>query len=767
MTAIKWFRKNNKKLLAVFGVLLMVGFLIPSFTGMRSQGRFNGVAGYITDQNGQEVEIGLVQVQKRDVQLRVMRELGLNVLCQFDGQRSPLLCQLPTMGGVGPFPVIATSMLFFGDNQYALGVRNFLQGQAMNWAKDRQGYDRYLEYINELTASEAGRGSLYFLLLAKEAHRNGIYATDKQIDQVFEAYRQLIERRHIRPHNIQQVLRSSRMSETELKQAVGDYLAIVRYGDMVTRQLAVSEPQLRKKIRDQIEQKNVKGTYISFSADMFRDKTGEPSEDDLQKHFEKYKQFRPDEIDKEENPFGFGYLLPDRVQVEYLKVDLSEVEKIVTAEFAQLPAGKQEETLQQYWAAQKQQFRVPLPESEIDPCDAQAPRYRDPAFDEVYGKVKQAWQQQQSREKGQVLLAQARETAQKQATAMNSKKKNEGNSDKPEETTVEKRVDYEALAKKLSTDKIKIVFGKTEYISRQDLPQELLLGDTYKMRNETPQQSLLEILFACKPLHKGTVSRLDVPPMQLYEDITSLMAFDYRNPAMLAYMMRIVGVDPEREAEGLADDGRAGTISEKPLPESQLKTKVKDGWQNLQAYTKAKKQADKFAQNSEADWKKTFEETNIALKDPCAPAGMKPLREQTLETTRQHIEWLTQTARKYPEQSRRFLPQIAHNTTMLFKSMELAQEQRAEKEKTTANKNKQPAATRAILELPSQLNCMVFKDLQVTSPNQGEYLRRKPLATDEILRETQPPLTLVHYNPDNILKRSQFRENKPDEESVK
>lgn len=767
MTAIKWFRKNNKKLLAVFGVLLMVGFLVPSFTGMRSQGNFNGAIGYIIDQNGEEVEISLVQVQKSDTQLRVMRELGLNVLCQFDGQRSPLLCQLPSMGGVGPFPVIATSMLFFGDNQYALGVRHFLQGQAMNWSKDREEYERFLEYVNELTASDAGRASLYFLLLAGESHRNGIYATDKQIDQVFEAYRQLIERRHIRPHDIQQVLRSSRMSETELKQAVGDYLAIVRYGDMVTRQLAVSEPQLRKKIRDQIEQKNVKGTYISFSADMFRDKTGEPSEDDLQKHFEKYKQFRPDEIDKEKNPFGFGYLLPDRVQVEYLKIDLSEVEKIVTAEFAQLPAGKQEETLQKYWTAQKQQFRVPLPESEIDPCDAQAPRYRDPAFDEVYGKVKQAWQQQQSREKGQVLLAQARETARKQAATMKSKKKNESNSDKPEEATVEKRVDYKALAEKLSTDKIKVVHGKTEYISKQDLPQELLLGDTYKMRNEAPQQRLPEILFACKPLHKGTVSRLDVPPVQLYEDITSLTAFDYRNRAMLAYMMRIVGVDPEREAESLTDDGRAGVASEKPLPESQLKIKVKDGWQNLQAYTKAKKQAEKFAQNSEADWKKTFEETNTTLKDPCAPADMKPLREQTLETTRQHIEWLTQTARKYPEQSRRFLPQIARGTTLLFKSMELAQEQRAEKEKTTANKDKQPTATRAILELPSQLNCMVFKDLQVTSPNQSEYLRRKPLATDELLRENQPPLTLVHYNPDNILKRSQFRENKPDEESGK
>jgi len=767
MTAIKWFRKNNKKLLAVFGVLLMVGFLIPSFTGMGNQSRFDGVAGYIIGQDGQEVEISLVQIQRRDVQLRVMRELGLNVLCQFDGQNPPLLCQLPTMGGVGPFPVLATSLLFFGDNQYALGVRYFLQSQAMNWAKDRQEYERYLEYVNELTASEASRGSLYFLLLADEAHRQGIYATDKQIDQVFEAYRQLVAGRRIRPHNIQQVLRNSRMSEAELKQVVGDYLAVVRYGDMVTRQLTVSEPQLRKKIRDQVEQKNVGGTYISFPANMFRDKIDEPSEEELQKHFEKYKQYRPDEIDKEKNPFGFGYLLPDRVQVEYLKVDLSEVKKVIAEEFAQFPAGEQEEALQQYWAVHKQQFRVPLPESEIDPCDTEAPRYRDPAFDEVYDKVKQACQQQQSREKGQMLLAQARETTQKQAAAMKSEKKDENNSDKSEEVPAEKRVDYEALAEKLSTDKIKVVFGKTVYVSRQDLPRELLLDATYKMRNETAQQSLLEILFTCKPLHKGTVSRLDVPPIQLYEDITSLTAFDYRNRATLVYMMRIVGVDPEREADSLADDGRAGTASEEPLSESRMRTRVEDDWQNQQAYSKAKKQAEEFAQNSEVDWKKVLEEANVALKDPCAPPEMKPLREQTLETTRQHIEWLTETARKYPERSRRFLPQIARNTTLLFKSMELAQEQRAEQDKTTVNKNEQPEATRAILELPSQLNCMVFKDLQAASPNKNEYLRRKPLATEEILRETQPLLTLVHYNPNNILKRSSFRENMPAEESTK
>jgi len=767
MTAIKWFRKNNKKLLAVFGVLLMVGFLIPSFTRTRDRSRFDSAAGYIVGQDGKEVEIGLGLVQQRDVQLRVMRDLGLNVLCQFDGQHPPLLCQLPTMGGVGPFPVIATSMLFFGDNQYALGVRHFLQGQTMNWAKDREQYDHYLELVNELTASESSRGSLYFLLLADEAHRQGIYATDKQINEVFEMYRQLVAGRHVRPRNIQQVLRNSRMSETELKQAVGDYLAIVRYGDMITRQSAVSEPQLRKKIRDQMEQKNVNGTYISFPANMFLGKVGEPSEDELQKHFEKYKQFRPDEIDKEKNPFGFGYLLPDRVQVEYLKVDLSELKKVVAEEFAQLPTGKQEETLQQYWTVQKQQFRVPLPESEIDPCNAEAPRYRDPAFDEVYGKVKQTWQQQQSREKGQKLLAQAHEMVQKQAATMKSEKKNENNSDKSEESPIKKRVDYGALAEKLSTDKIKVVFGKTEYISQQDLPRELLLDATYKMRNEAAQQSLLEILFTCKPLHKGTVSRLDVPPIQLYEDITSLMAFDYRKRAKLAYMIRIVGVDSEREPGSLADDGRAGAASEEPLPESRIRTRVKDDWQNQQAYTKAKKQAEEFAQKAKADWKKTLEETNIILKDPCAPADMKPLREQTLDTTRQHIEWLTQTAQKYPEQSSRFLPQIARNTTLLFKSMELAQKQRAEKEKTTVDKNEQPETAQAILELPSQLNCMVFKDLLVTSPNKSDYLRRKPLAAEEIIRETQPLLTLVHYNPDNILKRSRFRENKPDEETTK
>ena len=51
-------------------------------------------------------------------------------------------------------------------------------------ARDRQDLQRLELNIDAITASPNGRAGLYYLLLSQEAHKNGIYATDEQINQV-------------------------------------------------------------------------------------------------------------------------------------------------------------------------------------------------------------------------------------------------------------------------------------------------------------------------------------------------------------------------------------------------------------------------------------------------------------------------------------------------------------------------------------------------------------------------------------------------------
>ena len=48
----------------------------------------------------------------------------------------------------------------------------------------------------------------------------------------------------------------------------------------------------------------------------------------IREQFEKYKTYFPGQVD-EDNPYGFGYKIEDRVQLEYMIVKLDDIEKII------------------------------------------------------------------------------------------------------------------------------------------------------------------------------------------------------------------------------------------------------------------------------------------------------------------------------------------------------------------------------------------------------------------------------------------------------
>ena len=112
---------------------------------------------------------------------------------------------------------------------------------------------------------------------------------------------------------MKRALQEYHITEKELREAIGDYVAILRYADLLTKSASVSEKQLRKSVRDMFEMDNVTGSFVRFDSALFADQIGSPAEDTLQKHFETYKHFTPGQTG-ENNPYGFGYLLPVRLR---------------------------------------------------------------------------------------------------------------------------------------------------------------------------------------------------------------------------------------------------------------------------------------------------------------------------------------------------------------------------------------------------------------------------------------------------------------------
>jgi len=781
MSAMKWFRKHNKKLLAIFGAVLMVMFLLPSLPGLTGRGRESQrdqVIGYLTDDQGEKTEILATMRKLMNQRLEVMREIGINVLCRLDYSNPPILSQFGGRPGavlesLGPGPVTATSLLFFSDLRYALAGRQRLQQQALGWSADKTEYEHYLEYINQLTDIEMNNAWLYFMLLVEEAHRMGVYATNAQVEQVFEA-RKIVMQQGVRLQRISDVLKNYRMTENDLRRAVGDYLSILRYGHMVTSSCTVSEPQLRRRIRDIVEKDKVEGAYVQINADAFLDRTVEPSEKELEKQLAAYKQYEKDDT-TDENPFGFGYLLPDRLQVEYLRVDILKAEEVAEGQFDKLPVAEQEQKLQDFWGSHRERFRLHMAP---DPCDPQTPRFRDPPFDEVYLRVKDAYLRKQGQEAAQLLLGRAQQEIEKQTTAAVGSSRQSaptGNGPAPSaetdsEQTKALKVDYADLAEKLSSKELKVNHGTTEYFSIESAPAGLDFDMSYKMRHDKPQRNLLDILFDCKPLQKGTVSKLDVPPVKLQEDITSILAFDYATRPIAAYIVRIVGVDKQREPVTLDDNGKDGPFSAEKAPKESdpcsagknemegLRAKVKNDCRLLQAYDMALKEAQKLAQQGRGSWDAALKQMKESLKtEPNQPVPMYLLQEGTLANKRQQNEEIFQMLqenprlRNNPQLYSSYIRTATENNVLINKALRLGQELYDTADPCSVKKDFSKPLP--LLELPGQHCCLVFKDMNLVRATEEEYLQRKPLVTREIEMDNQGLLSLVHFNPVNIEKR--------------
>ena len=87
---------------------------------------------------------------------------------------------------------------------------------------------------------------------------------------------------------------------------------------------------------------------------------------------------------------------------------LADASEKVADELAALSPSQQEETLHQYWQANRTKFRVPIPAPPAGEEEPSQQQFRDPKFDEVIEKVRDVWQRQESRQKAALLLAEAK-----------------------------------------------------------------------------------------------------------------------------------------------------------------------------------------------------------------------------------------------------------------------------------------------------------------------------------------------------------------------
>jgi len=268
---LEWMRRNNKKLLAVFTVGLMIAF---AFMPQSGQGQ-------------------------RD-QLLTVGELNGRRIMQQDIAYPGFLWD------------------FLSNNVFLLGASK--EGPVplavMLTGEPQSGQQLARQLMENHTM-------LY--LLVDEAHRMGITVSQNEVDELAKNVGVRVD-----DGKGPRLLDFATLNNTETgdraAQALQQFLLIQKSFLRAASVVKISQPILEQE--QALSMQNVKLSVIEFNARDFAAQVPAPTTQQLEQQFNQFADKLP-QIDPLNNPAGFGYKYPDRIKLQYVEVPMDEVRNIV------------------------------------------------------------------------------------------------------------------------------------------------------------------------------------------------------------------------------------------------------------------------------------------------------------------------------------------------------------------------------------------------------------------------------------------------------
>jgi len=482
MNLVRWFRKNNKKVMAVVVIVIMFGFigggtLLQQFS-QRATGRHKTIA-YFGD--SKKITNNDLSLARRE--LDVLRSLAADVLLRNQDLRGILLGEL-----------------LFAEQQTSPALINHIR-QTIRTNRyrisDKQINDMYRRSVPS---------NIYWLLLKNEAQLAGIRVPNEQagellgqvIPQLFkgQTYSQLIG-----------ILRDRYgLPEKQLLAIFSELLAIMQYAQMICSNEDVTSSQIAQAVATTAE--SIDAELVEFNPTVFASSIENPASSIEQEHFDKYKKFSPSAV-SEENPYGFGYKLPDRVQLEYLIVRLDDVRTLVEP-----PTNQQKEDY--YNRNREQLFTEQVPS---DPNDPNSPmNQRIKSYAEVSDMISDRLLNDKINSTANRIMQEA-----KTITEAGLEDTEIEPATLTDEQFKEKAGDYKTTAEQLSEKhNCKLYAGRTGLLSPIDMQIDEYLARLYLEGQGQSPVSLAQIVFAVGDLAASELGPFDVRKPRMYENIGPL-----------------------------------------------------------------------------------------------------------------------------------------------------------------------------------------------------------------------------------------------------
>jgi hypothetical protein len=730
MNLVKWFRKNNKKLMAIVVIVIMFGFIGGS--ALRSIGRrrmetiaYYGVKKKITDYD--------LLVARQD--LEILRMLRADALLRAQGLQGIFLAEL-----------------LFSEQRSSPALMNRIK-QTIRTNQYRISEKQINDIYKRQHKGQTISSGIFWVLLQNEAQNAGIRVSSAQVGELLgRAIPQLFEGQTY-SQLIGAIIRQQRIPEQQVLTTLGKLLAVYQYASIICSNEDMTTRQI-KQIAD-FEQEPLNLEFVKFDSAVFAEKQNEPNEEKIIEQFNKYKAIAPGTI-SDDNPYGFGYKLPVRVQLEYIAVRLDEVKTIVKR--------PTQDEIGEYYSRNKGTLYTE--EVPSDPNDPNSPKIKKTkSYAEVASSISQQLFKDKINSTAQNILQEARTLTEAGLENLDLESKKVTT-----QQLKEKAGDYKAAAEQLSKKyKIKVYAGKTGLLSPLDMQSDEKLATLFVQGYGQNPVRLGKVVFAVNELNASELGPLDVPKPRMFENIGPVkdMMSAYRsNAGGIMAVVRVIDARKAAPPENINVKYSTRSFDFDPNEKTadkdiySAKEKVTEDLKKLEALGTTKSKAEEFvALTKKEGWTNAinkFQELygQMHQHDANEPnafrlqnyPGMRRVSNENLLTI------------AIQGQGNPMTPFILRETKI--------NQQFGDKLYSLVPPDKDTVESLPlVIEFKPDLSYYVIKDLSIKPLYQEEYEKLKVnLLFREEYIESQS-LGAIHFDPENIIQRMNFRMAKPQEQT--
>ena len=727
MNLVKWFRKNNKKVMAVVVILIMFSFIGGGTLLQQLSKRKIGALAHF----GEKKEI------TDNDRLMARRELEILRILRADA-----LLKSQDLHGV------FLGELLFSDQRASVALINRLKQTIRT-----NQYGISEKQINDLYRRQVPL-DIYWLLLQNEAQNAGIRISNAQvgemlgrvIPQLFEGqtYSQLIGA----------IITQKRIPEDQILTTLGKLLAVLQYSSTVCSNEDLTTRQIMQSAS--VEEERINVEFVKFDSAVFAEKPDEPDEDKIAEYFDKYKANTLGAV-SDENPYGFGYKLPDRIQLEYIAVKLDEVKKIVKR--------PTQDELGDYYSRNKGQlYTEQVPSDPNDPNSPTIPKTK--SYAEVANSISRQLLKDKINSTATNILQEARTLTEADMESLQIE-----SAEVTTEQLREKAGDYKTAAAQLSEIyKIKVYTDQTGLLSPIDMQSDEQMATLFLQGYGQNPVRLSKVVFAVDELAVSELGQFDVPKPRMFENIgpvKDMMSMYSSDASGIMAILRVIDAQKAAEPESVDQTYSISSLKFDPNEEKpgediySVKEKVTEDLKKLAVLDTTKSKADEFvALTKKEGWTSSinkFEELygQLQERDENEPNAFRLESYPDMRRiSKANLETIALQGQGDP-------------VTPFYLKESKVNQQFVDQLYSLVPPDKDRAGTLPlVMEFKPDLSYYVIKDISVKRLFKEDFEKMK---ATRLFREDyiqSQSLAVIHFNPENILKRMNFRAAKTEEETA-